>query len=68
MVILSRALTQAVLQAYCDQNWVKVRKAMDVGCAAGDSTRRLAAHFPDAQLAGVDLSPHFLALAELRRR
>ena len=37
---------------------------LDLGCATGHGTRRLAAKFPDAKsLVGVDLSPHMLAVA-----
>ena len=37
---------------------------LDLGCATGHGTRRLAAKFPDAEaLVGVDLSPHMLAVA-----
>jgi hypothetical protein len=45
-----------------------VADALDVGCSAGVSSRFLAADFPDAQVTGVDLSPHFLAVAEWRER
>ena len=55
-------------QGYCERQGVTVRKAVDAACSAGESTRRLAARFPEAQLAGIDLSPNFLAVAELRRR
>jgi len=41
---------------------------VDAACAAGLSTRSLADRFPGAKVQGLDLSPHFLALAELRRR
>ncbi|KAL3158413.1 hypothetical protein ABBQ38_010648 [Trebouxia sp. C0009 RCD-2024] len=53
---------------YCKRQGVQIRTAVDVACSAGDSTRRLADRFPEARLAGVDLSPNFLAVAELRRR
>ncbi len=42
--------------------------ALDIGCSAGVSSRFLAAEFPDAQVTGIDLSPHFLAVAEWRER
>ena len=67
LLLLLRAET-ATMQDYCKRQGVQVRKAMDVACSAGDSTRRLADRFPEAQLAGIDLSPNFLAVAELRRR
>lgn len=46
----------------------RVADALDIGCSAGVSSRFLAAEFPDAQVTGVDLSPHFLAVAEWRER
>lgn len=39
-----------------------------MGCSTGLSTRWLAAQFPAAQVTGLDLSPYFLAVAELERR
>ena len=41
---------------------------LDVGCSVGVSTRWLAQEYPAAQVTGLDLSPHFLAVAELRER
>lgn len=46
----------------------RVADALDIGCSAGVSSRFLAAEFPSAQVTGVDLSPHFLAVAEWRER
>ncbi len=57
-----------LLQDYCEQQGVAVKSAVDAACAAGLSTRSLADRFPGAKVQGLDLSPHFLALAELRRR
>lgn len=65
---LDMRVAMCVMQAYCQKHKCDVHIAADVGCAGGDSSRRLAARFPDAQLTGVDLSPYFLALAELRQR
>jgi len=45
-----------------------VGDALDVGCGAGVSSRFLAAALPGAQVTGLDLSPHFLAVAEWRER
>lgn len=44
----------------------EVQTALDAACSAGISTRSLAKKFPDAQVIGMDLSPYFLAVAELR--
>jgi ubiquinone/menaquinone biosynthesis C-methylase UbiE len=44
------------------------RDVLDVGCSTGVSTRWLAAEYPAAEVLGLDLSPHFLAVAELRER
>ena len=42
---------------------------LDIGCSAGISMRALAEAFPEAaSVAGLDLSPHFLAVAEYRER
>jgi len=39
-------------------------RIVDVGCAAGMSTLRLQASFPQAEVVGVDLSPYMLAVAK----
>jgi len=46
--------------------WGDVKRVLDVGCSVGISTRALAEAFPDAKVTGVDLSPHFLAVAATR--
>ena len=46
--------------------WEGVRRVLDVGCSVGISTRALADAFPSALVTGVDLSPHFLAVAATR--
>ena len=42
--------------------------SLSSGCSSGISTRYLAAEFAPARVTGLDLSPYFLALAELRER
>ncbi len=44
------------------------RDILDLGCSVGVSTQWLACVFPDANILGADLSPYFLAVAELRER
>ena len=46
----------------------EVKTILDVGCSAGVSTRSLADAYPTARVTGLDLSPYFLAVAELRER
>ena len=41
---------------------------VDIGCGVGMSTAALQATFPQAQVAGVDLSPYFLAVAQYRQQ
>ena len=41
---------------------------LDLGCSVGLSSCWLAAEWPQAQVTGLDLSPYFLAVAELRER
>lgn len=44
------------------------RRIADVGCSVGVSTSYIAKAFPSAEvLDGIDLSPHFLAVAKLRQ-
>ncbi len=40
------------------------KRIVDVGCAAGMSTLRLQATFPEAEVLGVDLSPYMLSVAQ----
>lgn len=42
------------------------RDIVDLGCSVGMSTFALQETFPGAQMTGVDLSPHFLAVAKYR--
>lgn len=39
---------------------------LDLGCSVGVSTDALVTYFPEAQVSGLDLSPHFLAVASYR--
>ena len=42
----------------------RVKTIVDVGCSSGLSTRELVRAFPDAtRVVGIDLSPHFIAVA-----
>ena len=51
-----------------EQGCRPVEAALDVGASAGVSARALADAFPSASVTGLDLSPFFLAVAELRER
>ncbi|KAK9836264.1 hypothetical protein WJX81_000487 [Elliptochloris bilobata] len=52
-----------------EERAVSVRDIVDCGCATGLSTLELRRRFPDARsLTGVDLSPHFLAVARVTQR
>lgn len=42
------------------------RDVLDLGCSTGRSTFALQRVYPDANLTGLDLSPHFLAVARYR--
>ncbi|WIA38990.1 hypothetical protein OEZ86_005142 [Tetradesmus obliquus] len=41
---------------------------LDIGCSTGISSRWYQAAWPDADITGLDLSPYFLAVAELEER
>lgn len=42
------------------------KKALDVGCSIGISTEYLKNCFPNSNIDGIDLSPHFIGVAEYR--
>lgn len=72
-MFIPRPLT-AGLACACEQDFQRqhgarpARDILDVGCSVGVSTRWLAQEFPAASIVGLDLSPYFLAVAELRER
>ncbi|CAL0333831.1 unnamed protein product [Lupinus luteus] len=41
---------------------------LDIGCSVGISTRYLADKFPTAKVTGLDLSPYFLSVAQLKEK
>ncbi|XP_050205201.1 uncharacterized protein LOC126655201 isoform X2 [Mercurialis annua] len=41
---------------------------LDIGCSVGVSTRFLADSFPSAKVSGLDLSPHFLSVAQFKEK
>ncbi|MCS6960535.1 MAG: class I SAM-dependent methyltransferase [Pseudanabaenaceae cyanobacterium SKYGB_i_bin29] len=41
------------------------QRILDVGCSVGMSTRAMQAVYPQAEVIGLDLSPYFLAIAQL---
>lgn len=59
----------AWLQAYHARNSLPAPQAiLDIGCSTGISTRWYQRAFPAAELTRLDLSPYFLAVAELEER
>ena len=64
-----RAGIQDAIAAFVDETGARpVVDILDVGCSAGVSSRALADAYPAATVTGLDLSPFFLAVAELRER
>jgi SAM-dependent methyltransferase len=65
-------LRMAILDAAADfikqHNLETPSDILDIGSSVGVSTRWLAHYWPAAQVTGLDLSPYFLAVAELRER
>ncbi|KAJ6859191.1 hypothetical protein NC652_041472 [Populus alba x Populus x berolinensis] len=45
-----------------------IRDILDIGCSVGVSTRFLADKFPSANVTGLDLSPHFLSVAQFKEK
>ncbi|KAJ4729675.1 CMV 1a interacting protein 1 [Melia azedarach] len=46
----------------------EIRHILDIGCSVGVSTKHLADKFPSAKVTGLDLSPYFLAVAQLKEK
>lgn len=42
---------------------IDVRDIADLGCGTGETTQLLALNYPDAYIAGIDLSPNYLSIA-----
>jgi len=55
-----------VLAAYAGPWQTSVRRILDFGCGCGSSTVALAAHFPDAEIVGVELLDAHVDLARRR--
>jgi SAM-dependent methyltransferase len=61
--------TLSAVQAYHVRNSLPAPSTLlDIGCSTGISTRWYQKAFPHADLTGLDLSPYFLAVAELEER
>ncbi|KAL4427807.1 hypothetical protein ABPG75_001896 [Micractinium tetrahymenae] len=65
---LRKAIYNSIHAFIAEHGLTQPKDVIDVGCSVGLSTRWLAADFPNAQVTGLDLSPYFLAVAELRER
>jgi ubiquinone/menaquinone biosynthesis C-methylase UbiE len=65
---LRRGIFDAIQTFTAEHKCCEPKDILDIGCSAGYSTRWLAADYPTARVTGLDLSPHFLAVAELRER
>lgn len=68
MARLRGGISDAMAAYFAQQGVGAPSSLLDIGCSVGVSTRWLAAAFPSAQITGLDLSPHFLAVAELSER
>ena len=65
---LRKAIYDAIRAFIAQHSLLEPREVLDLGCSVGLSSRWLAAEWPQAQVTGLDLSPYFLAVAELRER
>jgi ubiquinone/menaquinone biosynthesis C-methylase UbiE len=52
-----------VRQGLLDAIQTRPRRILDLGCGTGSQTRLLHQRFPDAEIIGLDLSPHMLTVA-----
>lgn len=58
------------LQAFCERIGSELKAGdcvVDLGCGPGNISERLARHWPDCDVIGMDAAPRMLALAEQRR-
>jgi SAM-dependent methyltransferase len=58
------------VDTYCNEHGLStdVKDILDVGCSVGVSTFYLADRFRASNIVGLDLSPHFLAVAKYRQK
>lgn len=61
-----RALTASLKEIGADP--ASMRQILDAGCSTGRNSRVLMEFFPDAHFTGLDLSPHFLAVAQVLQK
>ncbi len=61
-------LRQNFIAALQTQLSTPPQQIVDLGCSVGISTRALQVAYPQAEITGVDLSPHFLAVAQFHDR
>jgi methylase of polypeptide subunit release factors len=68
-VCLHPSLPSVPTQAYHARNSLpQPSTLLDIGCSTGISSRWYQQAFPAASITGLDLSPYFLAVAELEER
>jgi len=65
---MREAMTNAMKDYHTKHGLPQPQTIVDMGCSTGISTRWMAAQWPDATFTGIDLSPHFLSLAEQAER
>lgn len=63
-----RRMRRSFLEAVGSQLPHPPQTLVDLGCSVGMSTFVWHEIYPEAQLTGVDLSPHFLAIAQIRQQ
>lgn len=65
---LRRGIFNDIHAFYLRHNLTPPQRILDIGCSVGVSTQWIAEEWVNAQVTGLDLSPYFLAVAELRER
>eukprot|EP00195_Chlamydomonas_chlamydogama_P005324 CAMPEP_0202889622 /NCGR_PEP_ID=MMETSP1392-20130828/210_1 /ASSEMBLY_ACC=CAM_ASM_000868 /TAXON_ID=225041 /ORGANISM="Chlamydomonas chlamydogama, Strain SAG 11-48b" /LENGTH=289 /DNA_ID=CAMNT_0049572999 /DNA_START=240 /DNA_END=1109 /DNA_ORIENTATION=- len=65
---LRTGVTDSIKAYYKQHSLAAPNTIIDMGCSTGISTRWLAKEYPNADITGMDLSPHFLAVAEWEER
>lgn len=68
MTKLREGINREILAYHARNSLPAPQTILDIGCSTGISTRWYQRAYPDADFTGLDLSPYFLAVAELEER
>jgi malonyl-CoA O-methyltransferase len=65
--VMQKKMADRLFETIVDFN-LQLKTILDIGCGTGYLTEKLAEHFPEAQVEGVDIAPGMIAVAEKIKR